>query len=255
MSAAGRNIARTGVLTALLLLLVPAGASAAAPSGLLEQTVAGVNEVVQSTGTTVGQVTAEVDSAVSRTLQGAQQAPRAELPVDPGRNVPANGSELGAAVERTVATTETVAAGATGVDVIATAAPAAAPRPPARARREAPRGAASPAHRSAPPAVSDLAASPGAANVSSDRGAGRSAHSPAPELPPTSDEPAGPSPAGPALNSGSGAGVASAAFSSGAAAVLLTLLFLAASALKTRLPRFDAVGRPLPLVFALERPG
>ena len=111
MSAAGRNIARTGVLTALLLLLVPAGASAATPSGLLEQTVAGVNEVVQSTGTTVGQVTAEVDGVVSRTLQGAQQAPRAELPVDPGRNVPANGSELGAAVERTVAATETVAAG------------------------------------------------------------------------------------------------------------------------------------------------
>ena len=32
-------------------------------------------------------------------------------------------------------------------------------------------------------------------------------------------------------------------------------LCLTASALKTRLPRFDEVGRPLPLVFALERPG
>jgi hypothetical protein len=33
------------------------------------------------------------------------------------------------------------------------------------------------------------------------------------------------------------------------------MLLLAASALRTRLPRFHEVGRPLPLVLALERPG
>jgi hypothetical protein len=38
-------------------------------------------------------------------------------------------------------------------------------------------------------------------------------------------------------------------------AILLSSLFLAASALRTRLPRLGEVGRPLPLVFALERPG
>ena len=77
----------------------------------------------------------------------------------------------------------------------------------------------------------------------------------APELPTTSDNPAGPSPAGPSFGAWSGGGAASAAFSAGAFAVLLTALFLAASALRTRLPRFDEIGRPSPLVFALERPG
>ena len=83
------------MLTALLLLLVPAGASAATPSGLLEQTVASVNDVVT-----------QVDGVVTQTVQGAQQALRPEVPAGavPSEAVPsapADSPEPGAAIDRT----------------------------------------------------------------------------------------------------------------------------------------------------------
>ncbi len=228
----------------LLLLLVPAGASAATPSGLLGQTVASVNDVVT-----------QVDGVVTQTVLGAQQALRSEVPAEAVPTTPADNPALHPAIDRTATTAETIVAGATGVDVTAEAAPVTAARP-ARARREAHRGEpASPAPRSTDAATPDQTAPAYGTSAPSQPVAGRAPNAPAPELPSTSGKPAGPSPAGPALSAGSGAGVASAAFSTGAAAILLTLLLLAASALKTRLPRFDEVGRPPPLVFALERPG
>ena len=84
MAGACRDIARTGALTVLLLLLLPAGASAATPSGLLGQTVASVNEVVQSTGATVDQVTTQVDGVVAGTVEGTSR-PSRRGPGEPGR--------------------------------------------------------------------------------------------------------------------------------------------------------------------------
>ena len=253
MAVSGRDIARTGVLTVLLLLLLPAAASAATPSGLLGQTVESVNEVVQSTGATVDQVTTQVDGVVARTVEGTQQVLRGEVPANPVDSVPVPDTKPGGAVHRTVATTDSAAAGPTGSDPPAAAKPApsrpAHPRDPSRRDESA---AAAPRH--AAPAVRDPAPSPGASTVSPDQGAPGSPSTPASELPATSDEPAPLSTLGHALGAASGGGVASASFFAGAA-VLLAALCLAASALMTRLPRFDEVGRPLPLVFALERPG
>jgi hypothetical protein len=249
MPGAGRDIARTGVLTVLLLLILPAGASAAGPSGLLGQTVASVNDVVQSTGATVDQVTTQVDGVVARTVEGTQPVLRGEIPATPVDSVPVPDTGPGGAVHRTVTTTESVVPGATGPDP-STAAEPAPPHPAHRGGQARHDGSAAAAPDDAARAVRDAAPSPGARTSSSAEGALGSA--PATE-PATSDEPAPLSTLGHALGAASG-GVASAAFFAGAA-VLLMALCLAASALMTRLPRFDEVGRPLPLVFALERPG
>ena len=251
MTGSGKRIARTGALTALLLLLLlPAGASAATPAELIGQTVATVNGVVENTGATV-----------ARTVTDAQQALGGGVPVepvnpaDPVPVAPTSGTALGAKVERTVAAAETTVAAATGQDLLAAARPAAAKRPAAHTRREARPPAASP--RSSAPEMPASRASLGVAATASDEVATGPAPRKAPQaqLPSTSSKPAGAQPAGPTFGASSGGGVASAAFSAGAVAVLLMALCLTASALKTRLPRFDEVGRPLPLVFALERPG
>ena len=231
-------------LTALLLLLLPAGAGAATPSGLVGQPVANVNGVVQGAGAKVGHVTAQVDDVVAAPVDGTQRELRGGVPANPIHS---------GTVDRTVDTAETLVGGAaTDQDGSAPAGPPTIAQTPAEARRHASAPAPS---RSARRVLPDSGSSAGVARTASGNVATGSAPKPAHELLTTSDTPAGPSPADPAFGASSGAGVASSAFSAGAFAVLLMALCLAASSIKTRLPRFDEAGRPLPLVFALERPG
>jgi len=255
MTGTRRKIARAAPLTAFLLLLLPAGAVAATPTDLLGQTVANVNGVVEEAGGTVGEVAAQVDGAVAATVEGARSELRDAAPAAPVGGTPAPVSEPRAAVDRTVAVAEKADDAATGDEPPASTAPVSPAQPPAK-RSAARRQVGAPAASGAAERVLLEAGPPaGAVTLASDTGAGGSAPRPSHERPATSDGPAGPSPAGPAAGAGSGAGVPSSPFSAGAFAVLLTALWLAASALRTRLPRFGEVARPLPLVFALERPG
>ena len=77
-----RNIAKTGALTALLLLVVPGAASAAHPTGLVGQTLAQVNGVVESTTATVDQLNSTVTQTVEATRQTVQNV------ADPVRRTP-----------------------------------------------------------------------------------------------------------------------------------------------------------------------
>jgi hypothetical protein len=250
---------RTAALTALLLLLIlPAGASAATPSGLVGQTLTQVNGAVQNTGATVGQVGAQVDSTVAQTVDGVRQALDGQA--DPARSVPTPDVGVGKTLDEAV----TKPAVDTVKNVTAPAEPAQAESPgtappSTRSRGEhGSRGAADQrargGHTAAPTHSPSTVAASGAAALEHPAG-GPSSSAPR-YLPAASDEPSpGSTPDGPAFGALGGGALASAAFSAGALAILLTALFLAASALRTRLPRLGEVGRPLPLVFALERPG
>jgi hypothetical protein len=250
---------RTAALAALLLLLIlPSGASAAAPSGLVGQTLAQVDGVVQTTGGSVSQVGAQVDGAVARTLDGAKQALGG--PADPARSVPTPDVEVGQTLENTVTKP------AVGAVETVTARPespgtSGSPPPPAsRAQgppdRHSPSGAHPRSNGKPAPAHAAETAPPTIVTASLDQypASGPTPNAPR-ERPAASDGSFGSTPTGPAFGGEGSGGVASAAFSAGALAILLAALFFAASAFRSRLPRFDEVGRPLPLVFALERPG
>jgi hypothetical protein len=135
----------------------------------------------------------------------------------------------------------------------------AAPPPPSPAARKAPE-----AHRRAPAEATSEPRSANSKTVPLDtashapataveRSATQAAQPVAEAGRATAELSSGVRPDGPSF--GAGGGAASAAFSAGALAILLSSLFLAASALRTRLPHLGEAGRPLPLVFALERPG
>jgi hypothetical protein len=256
----GRRTVSTAALTALLVLLIlPAGASAATPSGLVGQTVTQVNSTVQSTGATVSQVGAQVDGTVARTVEGVRQALGG--PADPARSVPTPDVEVGKTLDETVTKPAVDAVkNVTAPDEPAQAQSPDAPPPSTRSRGEhRSRGAADQraggGHTAAPTRSPSTVGASGAEAALEHPAAGPVSSAPR-DLPAASDEPPpGSTPDGPAFGALGGGAIASAAFSAGALAILLTALFLAASALRTRLPRLGEVGRPLPLVFALERPG
>jgi hypothetical protein len=233
-----RNIARAAALSALLLLVLPAGANAA-PTGLLDQ-------VLQTTSTTV----AQVQETVSRTVDPARAAPTPAPAPDVVRQVPEQVAKP--AVETVQSATP---------ELPAPSVESGAPPAPEPAVRKAPerRRHAAPARAGEPRAASSRAAPP---STPSSGPAVAAEHSAAQAAPPVADtgravseRSSGARPDGPSFGAAAGGSAVSAAFSAGALAILLGSLFLGASALRTRLPRLGEAGRPLPLVFALERPG
>jgi hypothetical protein len=235
------------------MLLLPGGAGAATPAEIAGQTSAGVNGVVENAGAAVGKVTAQAGGEVDTTLAATRQAVPDPPEATPAGTSPAPGAGLAATVERTVAAAQTVATTATGGQATASAVPASKPRASARSHGAKRQREAAPATVPSPDTLpADRATSaaivPGEVATEAVRDTPR-------ELPSTSQSPARPSPAGPAPAGSSAGGAASSASSAGGFAVLLMALCLAASALRTRVPRFDEIGRPLPLVFAIERPG
>lgn len=230
-------------LTALVLVLIaPSGAQAAVALPTPEELTAQVEGVVAQVNGTVSQVTGTVSQAT-----GADELPTGvpAPPADPVKDVVERASGAPEAAGQAVSTVDPTA------PAPAAATPKVAPRdsasPPTPDRSDRRQAAAAADSQVMPAGPGSVAAAP---------------VNPPPTTPHAADEARMeapgtglPFPDAPVIAPGGAAAAAAAGFSAGALAILLSGLFLGASALRTRLPRFGEDWRPSPLVFALERPG
>jgi hypothetical protein len=239
---ARRTAARAALTALLALLLAPAGASASVSLGPAAQ----LPGVVQDAGESLSQGGAGVDRGVGETLASARRAVTPVAGSVPSTPVPP--VEVAPTIDRVAPAAVHVAAPKSVAPAAVPASPESRPGTHGTPRRPVP-GTGSQGSPRTPERAAGTSARPYASP------AARPAPATRPESQAGAPSPGGIAPAGHALEGATGSEAAASGFSAVGFAVLLMSFFLAGSALRTRLPRFLEAAPPLPLVFALERPG